>query len=150
MTRRTRWLVGVGVIMVGGAVALAWPPADPLAGAQTVALRTDSGVAASPVVDVDAELRVVLNERNLTIVSDERAADVVLALTDARFDLGDAELALRGGKLSGRAAAVCRVVNVKTQRAYTMDLVLTLRDGRVSASLSGRRFWEFWKPRPTV
>ncbi len=149
MTGKARWLVGTGVLVVGVAVALAWPPSDPFAGARTVALRTESGGANSSAIDVDAELRVVLNERDLVIVSDERAADVVLALTDARFDLGDAQLVLRDGKLMGRAIAVCRIVNVKTERAHVMDLVLTLRDGRVSASLVGRRFWEFWKPRPS-
>ncbi len=94
--------------------------------------------------------KVVLGHRNLRIVSDERSADVVLAVTNARFDLGNLQLALSGGKLTGRATAVCRVVNVRTGRAYVTDLVMTLRDGEVRASLVGRRFWEFWKPRPSL
>jgi hypothetical protein len=148
MSRRAWVLLCVGLAVVAVAAVLAWPPADPFAGVKTVALRT-SVESASPAVDVAAELEVVLGNRNLRIVSDERTADVVLAVTNARFDLGNVQLALNGGKLSGRATAVCRVVNVKTNRAYVMDLVMTLRDGNVRANLVGRRFWEFWKPRPS-
>ncbi len=149
MSRRAWVLLCVGLAVVAVAAVLAWPPADPFAGVKTVALRT-SVESASPAVDVAAELEVVLGNRNLRIVSDERTADVVLAVTNARFDLGNVQLALNGGKLSGRATAVCRVVNVKTNRAYVMDLVMTLRDGNVRANLVGRRFWEFWKPRPSL
>jgi hypothetical protein len=148
MSRRAWVLLCVGLAVVAVAAVLAWPPADPFAGVKTVALRT-SVESASPAVDVAAELEVVLGNRNLRIVSDERTADVVLAVTNARFDLGNVQLALNGGKLSGRATAVCRVVNVKTNRAYVMDLVMTLRDGNVRANLVGRRFWELWKPRPS-
>ena len=148
MSRRAWVFLCVGLAVVAVAAVLAWPPADPFAGVKTVALRT-SVESASPAVDVAAELEVVLGDRNLRIVSDERTADVVLAVTNARFDLGNVQLALNGGKLSGRATAVCRVVNVKTNRAYVMDLVMTLRDGNVRANLVGRRFWEFWKPRPS-
>ncbi|MCX6091591.1 MAG: hypothetical protein NTX23_01785 [Candidatus Bipolaricaulota bacterium] len=148
MSRRAWVLLCVSLAVVAVAAVLAWPPADPFAGVKTVALRT-SVESASPAVDVAAELEVVLGNRNLRIVSDERTADVVLAVTNARFDLGNVQLALNGGKLSGRATAVCRVVNVKTNRAYVMDLVMTLRDGNARANLVGRRFWEFWKPRPS-
>jgi len=137
-----------GVAVAAVAAALAWPPADPFAGAKTVALKSESGAGMG--IDVEAELRIVLNERDLRIVSDEKAADVVVAVTDARFDLGNAQLVLTGGKLTGRATAVCRIVNARTQRAYIMDLTLSLRDGKVTASLVGRRFWQFWKERPTA
>ncbi len=149
MSRRVWILLILGLMAVAAAVILAWPPADPLVGAKTVALRTSGETSASG-VDVAAELEVVLGRRNLRIVSDERSADVVLAVTNARFDLGNVQLALSGGKLTGRATAVCRVVNVRTNRAYVMDLVITLRDGEVRASLVGRRFWEFWRPRPSL
>jgi hypothetical protein len=145
MTRRSWILVGASTVVVAVAVLLAWPAPDPLAGVDTVALRIGDE-AVSPVVDFAGELRVVLGRRNLRIVSDERTADAVLALTNARLGLGNIELALAGGKFSGRATAVCRVVNVRTGRAYVMDLVVTLRDGDVRANLVGRRFWEFWKP----
>jgi len=150
VTQRARWLIALGILLVGIVVALAWPPGDPLAEARTVALRTDPGAGVPAAIDVQSELTVVLNQRDLRIVSDETDADVVLAVTDVRFDLGTAQVALQGGRLTGRATAVCRVVDVKTQRVYVMDLVLRLRDGRVSASLTGRRFWELWKPRPTL
>jgi hypothetical protein len=149
MSRRSWVFLCIGVFVVVVAVALAWPPANPFAGAKTVALRVDPG-SASAGVDVAAELEVVLNERNLRIVSDEKTADVVLAVTNARVDVANIQLALSGGKLTGRATAVCRVVNVKTGHAYTMDLVLTLRGGAIKASLVGRRFWEFWKPSATL
>jgi len=145
MTRRSWILVGASTVVVAVAVLLAWPAPDPFAGVETVALRIGDE-AVSPVVDFAGELRVVLGRRNLRIVSDERTADAVLALTYGRLDLGDVELVLAGGKLSGRATAVCRVVNVRTHRDYVMDLVVTLLDGDVRADLVGRRFWEFWKP----
>jgi hypothetical protein len=144
MARRSWLLVGTGAVVVAVVVLFAWPAPDPFSGVDTVALRI--GDEASPsVVDFAGELQVVLGRRNLRIVSDERTADAVLALTTARLGLGDIELALAGGKLSGRATAVCRVANVRTGRAYVMDLVVTLRDGDVRANLVGRRFWEFWK-----
>jgi hypothetical protein len=146
MARRSWILVGAGAVLVAVVVILAWPAPDPFAGVDTVALRIGDE-AASPVVDFAGELRVVLGRRDLRIVSDEQAADAVLALTNARLGLGDIELALAGGKLSGRATAVCRIVNVRTQRDYVMDLVVTLRNGDVRANLVGRRFWQFWKPR---
>jgi hypothetical protein len=149
MSRRAWVLLIVGLVVVAVAVILAWAPADPLAGAKTVALHT-SGEASSSGVDLVAELEVVLGRRSLRIVTDERSADVVLAVTNARFDLANVQLALSGGKLTGRATAVCRVVNVRSNRAYVMDLVITLRDGEVQANLVGRRFWEFWKPRPSL
>ncbi len=149
MTRRTWWIVGIAAAVVALGVALAWPPADPFARANTVALRSPHDPTGSD-LDVDAELRFVLNERDLRIVPDERTADVVVDVTDARFDLGSAQIALSGGKLVGRATAVCRIVNARTGRAYVMDLVLSLQDGKVTARLVGRRFWEFWKPQPTL
>jgi hypothetical protein len=145
MGRRSWILVGVSAVVVVVVVLLAWPAPDPFIGVDTVALRIGNE-ASSSVVDFAGELRVVLGRRNLRIVSDERTAGAVLALTNARLGLGNVELALAGGKLSGRATAVCRIVNVRTGRAYVMDLVVTLRDGNVRANLVGRRFWEFWKP----
>ncbi len=147
---RRAWILGsVGAVVVAAVVVLAWPPADPFSGVETVALRVGSE-ASTPAVDYAGELRVVLGNRKLRIVGDEQAADAVLALTNVRADLGNVELALAGGKLSGRATAVCRVVNVRTGKAFVADLVITLRDGSVRASLIGRRFWEFWKPGPAV
>jgi hypothetical protein len=147
---RKAWILGsVGIIVMAVAIVLAWPAPDPFRGAETVALRVGNEPS-DPAVDFADELRVVLGDRNLRIVSDEREADVVLSLTNMRADLGDVELSLSQGKLSGRATAVCRVVNVRTGRAYVSDLVVTLRDGVVRANLVGRRFWEVWKPRVTL
>ncbi len=149
MNRRSWVLVCAGALLVAAAIVLAWPPADPLAGVQTVALRGTSEPATAP-IDVETELKVVLNHRDVRIIADEQSADVVLAITHARFDFGNLQLELAGGKLTGRATAVCRVVDVKTKRAYVMDLIVTLRNGEVSARLVSRRFWEFWKPRPSL
>jgi hypothetical protein len=146
MVRRSWILVGASAIVVAVVVILAWPAPDPFTGARTVALRIGDE-ASSAAVDFAGELRVVLGRRDLQIVSDEQTADVVLALTYGQLDLGDVKLALASGKLSGRATAVCRVVNVRTHRDYVMDLVVTLRNGDVRANLVGRRFWEFWKPK---
>ncbi len=148
MSRNSWFALGIAVAIVALVVVFAWPPADPFAGARTVALR-ESADASPSAVDPSAELRVVLNDRDLIIVGDERLADVVVSVTDAQLDLGNAQLVVSGQGLSGRATATCRIVNAKTGRVYIMDLILTLKDGKITADLVGRRFWELWKARPS-
>ncbi|MEW5826758.1 MAG: hypothetical protein AB1778_07990 [Candidatus Bipolaricaulota bacterium] len=148
MKRSTRaWGVGAAVALAAVAVALLWPPEDPLAGARTVAIRT--GTSEGGIIDLERELRVELSDRDLLLVTDEEEADVVLYITDVRLDFGDVELTLEGGRLGGRLSAVCRVEDVRTGRSYVMDFHLRIQDGDVQADLAGRRFWEFWKPSPS-
>ena len=87
----------------------------------------------------------MLGGRDIRIVSDESAADLVLALDDFRVNLGDIEISLTEGNLRGKASAVCVVTDVRTGDTHTMDFVIRFEDGDMHAKLTGRKFWEFWK-----
>lgn len=149
MTKRGRWILGVGVALAAiVAVVLLWPAPDPLAGVRTVALRVGNEPAPAAVVDLEAELRIVLGRHDIRIVSDEGSADAVLALTAARLNLGNVEVNFTSGSVSARASAVCRITDVRTGRSHVMDFRVAVAKGEVRADLVARRFWQFWKPQP--
>ena len=146
MNRRVQWIVGLAAILVViFLVLLLWPAPDPLADVNTVAVRVGSDAASSQMVDFETELGLVLSGRDIRIVSDESAADLVLSLDDFRVNLGDIEISLTDGKFQGKATAVCVVTDVRTGEIHTMDFVIQIENGDVSAQLIGRKIWEFWK-----
>ncbi len=145
MNKRTWTWGGLGIIVIAIVVIVLWPAPDPLAGVETVAVRVGDEPAPSGNVDFESELRVVLGDCDIQIVSDEAAADVVLSLTDLRVNLGDIEISLTEGRLSGRANAECILTDVRTGKVHTMDFNLRIEDGTVSAELVPRKFWQFWK-----
>jgi hypothetical protein len=144
MKRRT-WISASLVVLAALVVIVLWPPSDPLAGVETVAVRVGDEQGPSGTVDFESELRVVLGDRDIRIVSDEAAADIVLLLTDLRVHLGDIEISLTEGRLSGRASAECILTDVRTGEVHTMDFTLRIENGTVRAALVARRFWQFWK-----
>jgi hypothetical protein len=129
------------------AAVLLWPAPDPFAGVETVAIRVGAEPAASP-IDFESELSVVLGDRSIRIVSDEASADAVLAVTDMRLNLGDVQISFTNGQVSGTAAAICQLTNVRTGKSYTMDFVVRIGNGGVTANLTPRKFWEVWRPAP--
>jgi hypothetical protein len=142
----TRWLIGIlGLLVAAILVIVLWPAPDPLAGAETVAIRIGNEPSSGGSIDYAEELRVVLSGRNLRIVSDESAADLVLVLNDFRVNLGDIQVSLTNGQLNGKASAVCVVTDVRTGNVHTMDFVLRFQNGDVKAELVARKFWQFWK-----
>ena len=147
MSSRTRWITGLSAILAVAILALlfVWPTPDPLAGVETVAVRVGTNAVPSQAFDFETELGLVLSGRNIRVVSDESAADLVLSLDDFRVNLGDIEISLTDGTLRGRASAICVVTDVRTGESYTMDFVIQIEDGDVNAELHGRKFWEFWK-----
>lgn len=144
MTSKRQWMMGLAAILIA-VVLLLWPAPDPLADVDTVAVRVGGNADDSHVVDFETELGLVLSGRDIQIVSDESAADVVLSLDDFRVNLGDIEISLTEGSFRGKASAVCVVTDVTTGKAHTMDFVVQIENGTVSAQLIGRKFWEFWK-----
>ena len=144
MSKRTWIWSGLAAVVVAAVVIVLWPAPDPLAGVETVAVRVGDRPASDD-VDFESELRVVLGNRDIEIVSDEASADVVLSLTDLRVNLGDIEISLTEGRLSGRASAECILTDVRTGEIHTMDFVLRIENGEISAELIPRKFWEFWK-----
>ena len=135
----------LGILIVAIAVVLLWPPRDPLADVDTVAIRVGNDPPASGSVQFEDELRVVLDNRNIRIVSDESSADVVLSLDEFRVNLGDIQISLTDGSLRGEASAECTLTNLETGREHVMDFHLSIENGDVRASLKARRFWEIWK-----
>ena len=145
MRLRPRWWMGLLAVVLGLAIVLLWPAPDPLADVDTVAIRMRGEGSSHQGVNYQEELAVVLGGRDIRIVADESAADLLLSLDDLRVNLGDIEISLAEGRLRGRASAVCTVTDLRSGREYTMDFTLRFRDGEVKADLVGRRFWEFWK-----
>ena len=140
-----RWIGGVAAVVILAVVIIVLlPAADPLAGVDTVAVRVGDG-ASDGTVDFESQLRVVLGDKNITIVSDEASADVILSLTDFTVNLGDVEISLTEGRLRGRASAECRLTDVHTGETHVMDFRVRFENGSVSAELVPRKFWEFWK-----
>ena len=146
MNRSVQWIVGLAAILgVIFLVLFLWPAPDPLADVNTVAVRVGNDASSSQVVDFETELGLVLSGRNIRIVSDESAADLVLSLDDFRVNLGDIEISLTDGNFRGKATAVCVVTDARTGETQTMDSVIQIENGDVSAQLIGRKIWEFWK-----
>ena len=146
MNSKTTWTIGSVVILVAAILVIVlWPAPDPLAGVETVAVRVGEDSPSSHAFDYEEELGLVLSGRDIRIVSDESTADLVLSLDDFRINLGDIEISLTEGNLRSKASAVCIVTDVRTGATHTMDFVIRFENGDVSAELTGRKFWEFWK-----
>ena len=138
------WLIGLVVTAV--LVIVFWPTPDPLAGVETVALRLGDDPESENIGSwFEDKLKIVLNDRNITIVADESQADAVLAVDDITLNLGDVEFSFSGGQFHGRAHAVCALTDARTGERHLMDFYLRFEDERVSAKLNPRKFWQFWK-----
>lgn len=134
------------LLIVTAAVLVLIPAADPLSDANTVYVKLPGIDADSQSLStVQDQLKIVLNERNLEVVEDPSSADVSLTITQVDLNLGDVGFSVSPGGITGSAQAVLLATSNKTGRTYTMDLVLRARDGRLSATLKTRKFYEFWK-----
>ncbi len=143
---RGRWILGGVALLVAAIVAVVlWPAQDPLAEAERVALLIGDSPPLPGFVDFESELRVVLSDRDIRIVSEEAGADIVLVLTELTVDGENLELSLTEGALTGRASAECILTEVETGRVHRMDFHLEIADGTVRARLVPRRFWQVWK-----
>ncbi|UCF09874.1 MAG: hypothetical protein JSW65_07405 [Candidatus Bipolaricaulota bacterium] len=135
----------LGLLILALVVVLLWPAPDPLADAQTVYVQLAGVDARGGRSEVQTGLDIVLDDRNLTLVSDRATADVALEIRDVRVNLADVEISLTEGQVQGRVIAECEVTDLRTGRQYTMDLTVSFANDTVRAGLRGRRFWEFWK-----
>jgi len=139
-------LTATGVVVVGVLAIVFWPVPDPLAGVETVALRLgedpDSEDGGTWFED---ELKIVLNNRNITIVAEEARADAVLTVDDVTLNLGDVELSFTEGSFRGRVSAECTLTDVNTGEQHRMDFTLRFEDNKVNAKLVPRKFWQFWR-----
>ena len=138
-------LSGIGMIVVAVVVIVLLPAPDPLADADTIFIRFAGAEDPGNTEPAEQGLGIVLGEKNLTIVSDPAAADVLLEVQDVRVNLGDIEFALSEGRLEGRLAAECLVTDMISGRKYTMDLSVRFDSQGIAAELVARKFWMFWK-----
>ncbi len=135
-------------LLVGAVIVVVVLPArDPLRDAETVYVEMPGAEADGSATseEIRDALMVVLNNRDLRIVADRRAADVALRIVDINLNFGDVEFSVAGGEVRGKAKAVLEVTDLRTGLDHTMDLIVQLRDGTVRASLEAHRFYEFWK-----
>ena len=149
--KRAGWWAGVvSVILVAIFVIVLLPARDPLTGVETVVVRFGDGGSRSDRVDFEEELQIVLGDRNIRIVSDEDAADVILELTDLTVRLGDVEISLSEAGFRGRASAICTLRDVQTGETHIMDFHVEFDQDGVRADLVPRKLYEFWKKRPSM
>jgi hypothetical protein len=146
MKRRTTAMLGVVLAVVAAIVVIVLLPApDPLRNARTVYLDTGAAPGGRGAAELEDGLSFVLNDRSLLLVPDRAQADAELHVQDISVNLGDVTVSLGEGGISGRVKAACRVTNLRSDKTYTMDLTVTVRENVVTAKLVGRKFWEFWK-----
>lgn len=139
-------LTATGVVVVGVLAIVFWPVPDPLAGVETVALRLGEDPDSEDVGTwFEDELKIVLNNRNITIVAEEARADAVLTVDDVTLNLGDVELSFTEGSFRGRVSAECTLTDVNTGEQHHMDFTLRFEDNKVNAKLVPRKFWQFWR-----
>ena len=144
MKRRSAVLLGgMLTIIVAVVVIVLWPAPDPLRNARTVYLDTGAGQGDRGAAELEDGLGFVLNDRNLVLVPNRAEADAEIRIRNISVNLGDVTVSLGQGGISGRVTAACEVTNLRSDKMYTMDLTVTVRNGTVSAKLVGRRFWEF-------
>lgn len=139
-----RLAVGILVLLVVlVVVALAWPVPDPLAGGEHVYIRwgftlLPDGWRGS----IGAGIETTVGERPVTLVMDEREADVILVLRS--FSVVNEDEFIATG--TGRARLVFRAIDARTRDEHTVDLYVRATQWRIDrVELRTRRFWEFWK-----
>jgi len=88
-------------------------------------------------------LTVSLGAKDVRIVTDADEAAAVLVVRDVRVD--SVEVRLDSGEITGRMSATCALTELHTGRTRVMDFRLDLRNGTVRATLTPRKFWQFWK-----
>jgi hypothetical protein len=146
MSRRKGVTLGVLLaVVVAVVVIVLWPAPDPLRSARTVYVDTGDVQPGQGAAELEEGLTFVLNDRNLTLVASRSQADVEIRIGSISVNFGDVTVSLGQDGLSGRVRAACEVIDLRSVRTYAMDLTVTLRGGTVTATLAGRKFWEFWK-----
>lgn len=130
-----RWTLVLLILGIAAGIVLVWPAPDPLQGVETVAIATPSGET-TPLLppEVFDGLEIVLNDRQIRIVSDPSQADAVLTLVPE-------EVTVRIRSETGLEARA-RFLLTKDGRRYRLDLVVTLNEQGLTARLVTRRFWE--------
>jgi hypothetical protein len=135
-------VTAIVVVLVTIAVILLWPPSDPLAHVQTVAVQPLSGTNPPPADSSQQPplvrgLEIALNDHHIRVVTDPDAADAIIAI---EFDKADIHLEKNGIQATAR----CLITKKNGERGV-LFLTLNIDQTGMHAYLVERKFWEFWK-----
>ena len=135
------------VIVMASLIVVFWPSGDPLAGVETVAVRSPNWQEAPQGEIIRGAfidgLRVTLGDKNITIVGNVNEADAVLVIKEIKLD--KIEVLIHEGGVKGKVSATCVLTDLTTGEEWIMDFYLTLENGKVEGKLTTRKFWQFWK-----
>ena len=148
MNNRWTWVGGaVAVIVIAALIVVLWPSGDPLAGVETIAVESLDWREAPQGEIIQGPffngLKVILRDRNITIVGNVDEADAVLVIKEIKLDR--IEVLINEGGVKGKASATCVLTDVETGEEAILDFYLTVENGTVEAKLVPRRFWQVWK-----
>lgn len=129
-----RWVLFLLIVGIAAGIVFLWPAPDPLQGVESVAIATPSGETAKLPPEILDGLEIVLNDRQIRIVSDPSQADAVITLVPE-------EVTVRIRSETGLEARA-RFLLTKDEKRYKLDLVVTLNEQGLTARLVTKRFWE--------
>lgn len=147
---KRRWTIAgsvVATIAIAALVVVFWPTGDPLAGVETVAIRSPNWgekpqgeTIRGPFID---GLKVTLGEKNITIVGTVAEADALLEIRDIK--IGKIEILIQEGHIKGNLSATCTLTDLESGREHLMDFYLVLENDTIEANLVTQKFWQVWK-----
>lgn len=129
-----RWTLFLVIVGLAAGIVLFWPAPDPLKGVETVAIETPSGETVKLPPEVLDGLEIVLEGRQIRIVSDPEEADAVITLVPE-------EVTIRISSETGLEARALLWLT-KDGKRYRLTLTVTLNEQGLTARLVSKRFWE--------
>ena len=129
-----RWTLFLVIVGLAVGIVLFWPAPDPLKGVETVAIETPSGETVKLPPEVLDGLEIVLEGRQIRIVSDPEEADAVITLVPE-------EVTIRISSETGLEARALLWLT-KDGKRYRLTLTVTLNEQGLTAQLVSKRFWE--------
>ncbi len=132
--RMKRWILIAVIVAVAAGIVVLWPAPDPLQGVETVAISTPSGEGVKLPPEVFDGLEIVLNDRQIRIVSDPEEADALITLIPE-------EVTVRISRETGLEVRALLQLT-KDGKLYQLNLVVTLNEQGLTARLVSKRFWE--------
>ncbi len=148
MNNKWAWVgSAVAVVAIAALIVVFWPSGDPLAGVETIAVESidwreapQGEIIQGPFLN---GLKIILGDKNITIVGNVDEADAVLVIKEIKLD--KIEVLINEGGIKGKASATCVLTDLKTDEETILDFYLTIENGTVEAKLVPRKLWQFWK-----
>jgi len=137
----------LAVVAIAALIVAFWPSGDPLAGVETVAVQSPDWGATPQGEIIQGPffngLKIILEDRNITIVGNVDEADAVLAIKEIKVET--IEILFHEGGIKAEASATCVLTDLKSGEKEILDFYLTIGNRTVEAKLVPRRFWQFWR-----